>query len=171
MLSRRGLAELTDRLGVSRLLLGRTTRPWLTIVNYHRVEELGAPAVTEFDDDIVDVTPEAFERQLDVMKRYLNFVSLADLRAAVDGAPLPRNPAMVTFDDGYLSCHDVALPALRRHGIRAVFFVTTEAVTSRRVFWWDRIAWTLKNARRRVIQMSYPFPVRIDLEAGLRAAS
>ena len=38
----------------------------------------------------------------------------------LEGAPLPKNPVMVTFDDGYRSCHDVALPILRAVGMRAV---------------------------------------------------
>lgn len=38
---------------------------------------------------------------------------------------LPPRAAMITFDDGYADNHDVALPLLQRHGMRAAFFVAT----------------------------------------------
>jgi len=38
---------------------------------------------------------------------------------------LPSRAAIITFDDGYRDNHDVALPALRQHGMQAVFFVAT----------------------------------------------
>jgi peptidoglycan/xylan/chitin deacetylase (PgdA/CDA1 family) len=172
-ISRRQVAEWTDLVGLSRLLLrirGVVGLPWLTVVNYHRVDEPTGPANSSFDDEIVDTSPEGFDRQLEVMKRYFTFLSLAELRAGLHGGPLPRNPAMVTFDDGYLSCHADALPALLRHGARAVFFIATEPVSRRRLFWWDRIAWVVKNARRPSISLSYPYPLSVDLTLG-RSAS
>lgn len=38
---------------------------------------------------------------------------------------LPQRAAVITFDDGYRDNHDVALPLLRKHGMRAAFFVAT----------------------------------------------
>jgi len=169
------VAELADRVGLSRLLLRLRAvagLPGLTVVNYHRIDhDLSSPAVSAFDEEIVDTTREGFDAQLALMKRYFTFISLADLRAAVSGGPLPRHPAMVTFDDGYLSAHADALPALQRQGVRAVFFITTEPVSRRRLFWWDRIAWLVKNARRPAIALSYPSELRLDLGLGATAAA
>jgi len=38
---------------------------------------------------------------------------------------LPARPAVITFDDGYRDNHAVALPLLRRHRMKAAFFVAT----------------------------------------------
>lgn len=172
MLSRRGVAALADRVGLSHVLLrlrGLGGRPWLTIVNYHRVDELSSPTVSGFDAEIVDATPAAFDAQLAVLARYFRCIGLDELRAALKGGALPRNPAMVTFDDGYLSGHDVALPALRRHGLRAVFFIATDAIARRRLFWWDRIHWLLRHARRDVLELRYPVPLRLEASSGVPA--
>ena len=103
------------------------TRPLpnlLSIVTYHHVADHD-PAYP-YDPDVADATPAQFRRQMETLARYGTPIGdrRAD-RARVDGAPLPKNPVMVTFDDGYRSCHDVALPILRAVGIRATFFVAT----------------------------------------------
>ena len=60
---------------------------------------------------------------MEMLARYGTPIGIDELVRALDGAPLPKNPVMVTFDDGYRSCHDVALPILRAVGMRATFFV------------------------------------------------
>ena len=42
---------------------------------------------------------------------------------------MPRNPAVITFDDGYRDNHDEALPVLQRHRAPATFFVSTRYVS------------------------------------------
>jgi peptidoglycan/xylan/chitin deacetylase (PgdA/CDA1 family) len=39
--------------------------------------------------------------------------------------PAASVPAVISFDDGDLSCHTTAAPVLERHGIRGQFFVVT----------------------------------------------
>src|SRR5262249_6892257 len=85
------------------------------------------------------------------------------LLRALDGAPLPKNPVMVTFDDGYRSCHDVALPILREVGVRATFFVSTSFVTERRIYWWERIALLVSQATVRSAVLRYPRSIALDL--------
>jgi peptidoglycan/xylan/chitin deacetylase (PgdA/CDA1 family) len=41
---------------------------------------------------------------------------------------LPRRALLITFDDGYRSIAEVALPILRRLGLPSVFFVTGECL-------------------------------------------
>ena len=53
----------------------------------------------------------------------------------------------MTFDDGYLDNHDVALPILVKHGVRAVFFLATDYIERRRLFWWDRVSSARARAR------------------------
>src|SRR2546425_405575 len=43
-------------------------------------------------------------------------------------ARLPRRPVIITFDDGYRSNRDVALPLLQQHGFRATIFLVAERV-------------------------------------------
>jgi peptidoglycan/xylan/chitin deacetylase (PgdA/CDA1 family) len=75
---------------------------------------------------------------------------------------------MVTFDDGYRSCHDVALPILRSVGIRATFFIATSFVSERRLYWWERISLMIgqarRDARRTAIELSYPHKLVVELD-------
>lgn len=134
------------------------------MVNYHRVAQPEAAAA--FDEGVLDATPDTLDRQIALLKRYFTLVGLEDVLASVRGRTLPANPALITFDDGYRDVHDAALPILERHGVRAAFFIATHYVEARRVFWWDRISWTLKHAGRRRFILSYPEPTEIDLERG-----
>ncbi len=98
----------------------------LPILMYHYVEPLPAGA-----DDLrrgLTVTPEDFTAQV----RYLadngyTTVSLYDLADALaSGRPLPGKAVVLTFDDGYRSLLDYALPAMTSLGFTGTVFVITE---------------------------------------------
>src|SRR6188768_548710 len=115
-----------------------------------------------FDAGVADATPTQFRRQMEMLARYGTPIGIDELLRALEGAPLPRNPVMVTFDDGYRSCHDVALPILRAVGIRATFFVASGYINDRKLYWWERIALILNEARCFVAQLTYPTSVEVD---------
>jgi peptidoglycan/xylan/chitin deacetylase (PgdA/CDA1 family) len=163
-LDRTTFAAALDGMRVPHLAMAlrRAASPWITVLTYHRVADPVAAA--EFDEGVVDVTPQELDRQLAFVRRWFRVVALDDVLAhARGGKRLPRNPVLVTFDDGYRDNHDVALPILRRHGVRATFFVATDYVTQRRLFWWDRVAFLLKRSTRRRIALEYPERVELPL--------
>jgi peptidoglycan/xylan/chitin deacetylase (PgdA/CDA1 family) len=56
-------------------------------------------------------------------------IGIGGLRAALSGSrPLPERAALVTFDDGYRSVHEYALPVLKRLACPALLFVPTDFV-------------------------------------------
>ena len=134
----------------------------LSIVTYHHVADHD-PSYP-YDPEVADATPAQFRRRMETLARYGNPIGIDDLIAAVDGAPLPKNPVMVTFDDGYRSCHDMALPILRAVGMRATFFIATSFITERRLYWWERIALLLGQARRTTAVITYPRTLELDLK-------
>src|SRR2546430_714732 len=97
------LIDVLDRTAV--LELAMATRkyvrpPYLPIVTYHR---LGIPAVNarDLDEGVVDATKEGFERQVELLMRRFTLLGVEDLRLHfVEKRPLPKNPALITFDDG-----------------------------------------------------------------------
>jgi len=131
----------------------------LSILTYHHIadDEPGYP----YDSGVADATPAQFRRQMEILARYGTPIGIDELVRALDGAPLPKNPVMVTFDDGYRSCHDVALPILRAVGMRATFFVPTTYINDRRLYWWERIAYVLTQGRTASVTLTYPSPVEI----------
>ena len=100
-MDRSTLATVLDKAKLPGLLLSlraRTASPWITVLTYHRVAPVEAAA--DFDDGVVDVTPDAFDRQVAFVARSFDLVGIEDLIAFRRGAKLPKNPLLITFDDG-----------------------------------------------------------------------
>jgi len=130
----------------------------VSILTYHHVAEHDPNY--PYDPDVADATPAQFRWQMEALARYCTPIGLDELLRAIDGAPLPKNPVMVTFDDGYQSCHDVALPILREVGIRATFFIATSYISDRRLYWWERIALLVAQGTR-AGTLTYPSPIEL----------
>jgi len=96
---------------------GKRKRPHLRAVLYHHITAHLSPLV---DWLAVSTPPALFEAHLRKMARDYEIVSLD----AVLSGNLPRRALLLTFDDGYRSFLDVALPILRRLGLPSVLFVT-----------------------------------------------
>jgi peptidoglycan/xylan/chitin deacetylase (PgdA/CDA1 family) len=120
--------------------------PVLTVLTYHHVDDPGADS--PFDPGVADASPDQFQRQMETVAKYGTPVDIEQVyRIIVAGERPPPNPVLVTFDDGYRSCLEVAAPILRRVGVPATFFISTSFVQERRLFWWERISIMLTRAR------------------------
>jgi len=165
-MSKRDLARLLDSSGALEAILRAkawSPPPWLTVLTYHRLHP--QPEAQDFDRGVIDATPAEFDEQVGILRRYFSIVGVDELLGYMSGRPLPPRPAIITFDDGYRGCHDVALPILLKHGVKAVFFVATQYISERRVFWWDRIAYLIRKSERDAIEISYPLRTVLDLRA------
>ena len=154
------MLQRTGALGGLMRLRRLTPIPNLSIVTYHHVIE--DDAHYPYDPTICDASPAQFRRQMELIARYCTPIGIDDVVRSLDGAPLPDNPVLVTFDDGYLSCHDVALPILRAVGVRATFFIATGFTTERRLYWWERIALIVSAAKRAEATINYPLEITVD---------
>ncbi len=162
-MSKRALAQALDSAGILEALFRARAcvrKPWLTVLSYHRVHDDATGQL--FDSSVIDATSQELSRQLETLRRYFTVIGLSELSAHLRGASLPANPAIVTFDDGYRDCHDRALPILLSHGVKGVFFVATSYVDHRRMFWWDRIAYVLRQSTLDQIELTYPVRTVLD---------
>lgn len=57
------------------------------------------------------------------LREYVEFVNTKD-----NAKTLPKNPIIITFDDGYLSNYEIAYPILKELEIPATIFVVTDTV-------------------------------------------
>jgi peptidoglycan/xylan/chitin deacetylase (PgdA/CDA1 family) len=112
------------------------------IVYMHRVEAPPADyptwtAARQADFMNYDIVPSAFQAQLDWLKAHAYTTILPrDLAAHWDhGAPLPRRPVILTFDDGWPSWTRSILPMLQAHGMVAEFYLTLDAIVDSRITW------------------------------------
>jgi peptidoglycan/xylan/chitin deacetylase (PgdA/CDA1 family) len=113
-------------------LARRQDGPRLCVVNYHRILERPDPLL-ESEPDIA-----TFRWQMDLLAGCFNVMPLYDALCALDAGRLPPRTVCITFDDGYRSVHDLALPVLREYGLPATVFVTSGHVGQGNM-WNDRI--------------------------------
>ncbi len=88
------------------------------------------------------ISRETFEEHLRLLsERGFESVTSAHVLGAIrrEGR-LPRRSVLITFDDGHVSNYTAALPALRAHGFRALFFVTTDWVGTPGMLTWAQVA-------------------------------
>jgi peptidoglycan/xylan/chitin deacetylase (PgdA/CDA1 family) len=159
---RERLARWAARTGLTRALglLGQRTQ--LIVLNYHR---LGSAADTRFDSGVFSATPEDFESQLRFLAERFHVVDLETAVSFVEGNRSWRGAGiLITFDDGYADNHELALPILRAHGHKAVFFLSTAFVGTTRVPWWDQIAFALKTSTRGDVHLRYPSELHVHLD-------
>jgi peptidoglycan/xylan/chitin deacetylase (PgdA/CDA1 family) len=96
---------------------GPRARPSLRAVLYHHIASTLSSLVDRLG---VTTAPGVFESHLRKLARDYEIVSLG----TVLSGKLPRRALLLTFDDGYRSFVDSALPLLRKLGLPSVLFVT-----------------------------------------------
>ncbi len=94
----------------------------LAVLVYHHLED---PTTSD-----VSCTPAQFEAQMQgLLKAGFQPLNLAEARAFLLGLrPNLRRPVLITFDDGYESLYDHALPVARRLKIPMTVFVVTSRI-------------------------------------------
>lgn len=170
---------MLDKMGVLELALRARSvmeLPLLSILTYHRVSDAVRAKLPidscAFDSDVIEATPAEFNEQVETLSRNFSLIDTTTLIEYFEKSrPLPPNPTIISFDDGYLDCHDEALPILKKHGAKASFFIPTHYITHRRIFWWDRITYMLRQTTRERIQISYPLHLSIDITTNRETAS
>ncbi|WP_084574220.1 polysaccharide deacetylase family protein [Sporomusa malonica] len=102
------------------------------LLAYHQVSSV---------PEVYSIDPDQFEEHM----RYLSShgytaISLAELFASKNGVqPLPPNPVIITFDDGYADNCLTALPIMEKYGMKATVFVIAGQVGQPEYLTWDQI--------------------------------
>lgn len=97
--------------------------PVVLVLAYHSVDDT---------DWFYGVSPRAFRRQMEYVKRHLRPVTFREVVDHIQGKiKLPNRSVAVTFDDGYASVAKEAFPILRDCGIPMTLFLTTSPEAGR----------------------------------------
>lgn len=111
------------------------------ILAYHRILPKESVEIT-YTQPGMYVTTETFEKHMAFISKNFSIMSLEDL--AHD--PWPDNACIVTFDDGWADNYTHAFPILKRYGIPATIFLSTNMVGKRVWPWTDRISFYIHSA-------------------------
>jgi peptidoglycan/xylan/chitin deacetylase (PgdA/CDA1 family) len=129
-------------------LVSRPQRTGLVILAYHRLRPEAAGTEMLFDEGVLGPTQSVFDLQVKWLKENFDIISERDILEAVRRRTYKSRLAAVTFDDGYYDNYTLALPVLVRHRVPGIFFVCPELIDSRRLGWWDIIAYLVKAAKK-----------------------
>ncbi len=113
------------------IALARNNRR-VCILVYHRILEQYDPLL----DSEPDV--ETFTWQMETLAKCFNILTLQDAVSAIKNGSLPPRAVCISFDDGYRSTHDLAMPVLQGLGLPATVFVTSGYLNGG-IMWNDRI--------------------------------
>jgi peptidoglycan/xylan/chitin deacetylase (PgdA/CDA1 family) len=129
---------------VARIRRGEET---LFVITYHRI--LAKP------DPLLESEPDVatFRWQMEVLARCFNVLPLSQALKMLDAGRLPPRAVCVTFDDGYRSVHDLALPVLKEFGLSATVFVTSGFLDGG-TMWNDRIITAVQSLKADQFDMS-----------------
>lgn len=76
------------------------------------------------------IDPATFERKIRFLARY-PCVTMTDIAEAAEGKrTLPPHAVAITFDDGYADNYHTAYPLLKKYGVRATIYLTTDYIGS-----------------------------------------
>lgn len=91
--------------------------------------------------------------------------------ARLRGARLPSNSLLFTFDDGLTPCYDVIRPILKRNGVDAVFFVTTDYLDDDESFFECELSLCLSEIERLDSERSRSIRTALNSSVTLRSIS
>jgi len=104
----------------------RPSLPGVPILMYHKVGD--PPAESQLKK--LWVSSDMFRRQMAYLtEKGYRAITFKDIYSSWDkNIPLPPNPVLITFDDGYANNFENAFPVLRDFGFRATLFVVVQTV-------------------------------------------
>ena len=109
------------------------------ILTYHRIVENKNQTNSEINS--ISVTTETFEKQIKLLKKKFNIVSIDEI-LKIDNKF--RKNLAITFDDGYKDNLTNAVPILEKYDVPATIYVTTRFLENKWDMWWyeiEKIIW------------------------------
>jgi peptidoglycan/xylan/chitin deacetylase (PgdA/CDA1 family) len=106
----------------------------------------------------------AWEVQCRHLRKHYEPLTLTEAAARLDGGgQLPSNAVVLTIDDGYRDCYTHAYPTLRKFGIPAIVYLSTNLLDSGDWLWTDRVTWMHEHSP---LLASLPVAQRREAAAG-----
>jgi peptidoglycan/xylan/chitin deacetylase (PgdA/CDA1 family) len=164
------MSGMPRRTAAAEALAGARAMSWLrnlptwrgvVVLGYHRVA--AGRVDTPFEPALFSTTAVGLDEQMRFATRHFDVVAPEEIGLAPDAR---GRRVAITFDDGYRDNYELALPVLRKHGVRAAFFLPTGFLDEPRVPWWDELAWIARRSAQTAIPagdwLEAPLPLERD---------
>ncbi len=141
--------RVSGRTGVLRFA-SQFTPDGAAILMYHSVRDDPERYANSIGTGIVHAKS-VFERQMELVSKRFNPVTIDDIRMFLDGGkPLPRRAVAVTFDDGYADNCEIVAPILSRFAILASFYLTISLIGTKNPPWFCRLRYSFASTKKNV---------------------
>lgn len=108
-------------------LLRHNKRRQILVLMYHGVSEKNITSLENFDGK--HVYKKLFERQIKYLKKCYNIISMDYYMACMQtNKRLPKNPAIITFDDGYRNNFTVLQPIITKYRMPVTIFLPVRQI-------------------------------------------
>jgi len=115
----------------------------IPIIAYHKISE-------EKEFGLTTISPNKFNLQLNILKE-AGYHSIT-FRDIDQGKNLPQKPIIITFDDGYESVFDNALPLMQKHGFNGVVYIITDYIGKYNT--WEPVSFQQKYKHLSLLQIN-----------------
>lgn len=117
------------------------------VVLFHYIRNI-APYPDKLGWDL-SVPPSTFQQQIDyLIKENYTTITPNDLYQYLQyGAPLPKKPIILTFDDGYLDFFEEVFPILRDNQMTATLFVVTNFLGREKYLEWYHLKYLAASGK------------------------
>ena len=122
-------------------------RAKLQVLIFHRVRAIPDPLFPG------EIDAQQFDRLCTWLKHWFNVLPLDQAAALMQSGGLPGGALAISFDDGYADNHEIALPILQRHGLKATFFIATAFLNGGRM-WNDSVIEATRLCKAPVLDLT-----------------
>jgi peptidoglycan/xylan/chitin deacetylase (PgdA/CDA1 family) len=105
------------------------------ILMYHDLAESISGIAPEHEPYVL--APDVFRSQMTAVAT--SRLSCLTATEWVTASPKPEHALVITFDDGHISNHDLALPIMLECGLKATFFITAGRIGTDETMNWEQI--------------------------------
>jgi peptidoglycan/xylan/chitin deacetylase (PgdA/CDA1 family) len=110
---------------------------------------------------------ELFEKDLQFLAKNYAPISYTDLRRnREEKRPLPKKAVHLSFDDGFVECFDLVRPLLLTYNIPCTFFLATDFIDNRRMYYRNQVSLSLEMFRSADQVEQQAILVRLNQEFG-----
>lgn len=136
----------------------------LRIVYYHKINTIDSEYY--FDNDM---NLSVFKLQIEYLNKHFNIISLSEAIERGKNGDTLKGYLVITFDDGFSDCYNLAYPILKKYGVKATFFLITDTIDNKDLMWRNKLLYcdkkTTEKDRRIVLKLiREEFNVPIDIK-------
>lgn len=129
-------------------LFALAIQPRLTILIFHRVLRQPDPLFPG------EMDAQRFDALMAMLKHAFHVLTVGQAADRLSAGNLPARALCITFDDGYADNAEVALPILKRHGLKATFFIASGFLDGGRM-WNDTVIESVRGTARQELDLGF----------------